>query len=194
MISPLIRFTPWAQPLYRELRQLPLDTSFTRSQFYRSSWTSGLCSPAISHPTYHKWNSFCSSPNFISSQYSGEWPPNNCNFPGLKPEIPLFLLCRVICPVCNIMAGFCSGFPLWNSSWPFSVSPSGLMSLGGLDDHTDCSLSLAHFHWRSRASLLSSLSLPHDLISWRILTGWLHSVLTQLCVSVGVHPEEKGTC
>ena len=50
-------------------------------------------------------------PDFISSQYLGEWPLNNYNFPGLKPEIHLFLLCRVICPVCDIMAGLFSGFP-----------------------------------------------------------------------------------
>lgn len=45
-------------------------------------------------------------PKFISSQYLGEWPPNNYNSPGLKPEVHLFLLCRAICPLCDIMAGF----------------------------------------------------------------------------------------
>ena len=45
-------------------------------------------------------------PNFISSQYLGEWPPNNYNFPGFKPEVHLFLLCHAICPLCDIMYGF----------------------------------------------------------------------------------------
>lgn len=45
-------------------------------------------------------------PDFISSQYLGEWPPNNYNFPGLKPEMHLFLLS------CNLSC-------MWHYGWVF---------------------------------------------------------------------------
>lgn len=78
--------------------------------------------------------------NFTPSQYLGEWPPNNYNFPGLKPEVHLFLLCCAICPLCDIMAGFfrfclCKtplyhflGHPLGSCPWVNEMTTQTLLS------------------------------------------------------------------
>lgn len=56
-------------------------------------------SPDTLNAVHPKWNSRWSSPNFISSSYLWQWPHNNHNCPGLKPESHLFVIWS--CPLCD---------------------------------------------------------------------------------------------